>query len=126
MSARRTGAVERLSSGDLMQLAFDVGPVPMHVGAVLVLDAGPGVELAAARDAFADRIAAIPRLRQRLLRVPLGCGRPIWVDDTTFDLRRPSAPRRASHRATSTPSWRPPWRLLTAPRPPDRPPWSAT
>ncbi len=27
-------------------------------------------------------------LRQRLIRVPLGCGGPIWVDDLGFDIRR--------------------------------------
>jgi diacylglycerol O-acyltransferase / wax synthase len=30
----------------------------------------------------------VPRLRQRLVRVPLGCGGPIWVDDPGFDIRR--------------------------------------
>ena len=34
--------VDRASPADLMQLATDVGPAPMHVGAVLVLGTGPG------------------------------------------------------------------------------------
>jgi WS/DGAT/MGAT family acyltransferase len=67
-----------------MQLAFDVGPAPMQVGAVLELEAG--VDLAAARAVLADRIAAVPRLRQVLMRPPPGCGRPVWVDDARFDL----------------------------------------
>jgi len=33
-------------------------------------------------------VAAVPRLRQRLLTVPPGCGRPIWVDDPGFDVAR--------------------------------------
>ncbi|HMA46248.1 MAG TPA: wax ester/triacylglycerol synthase domain-containing protein, partial [Frankiaceae bacterium] len=80
--------IERASPDDLMQLACDVGPVPMQVGAVLVLAAGPAFDVSAAEDVIAERITAIPRLRQVLVRVPIGCGRPIWVDDATFDIRR--------------------------------------
>ena len=38
------------------------------------------------RAVVAERIAGIARLRQRLQGVPLGCGRPIWVDDPSFDI----------------------------------------
>jgi diacylglycerol O-acyltransferase / wax synthase len=69
-----------------MLLASDVGPVPMQAGAVLVLDAGAGFDLAAARATLAERITAVPRLRQRLVRAPVGCGRPIWIDDQAFDI----------------------------------------
>ena len=69
-----------------MLLASDVGPVPMQAGAVLMLDAGPDFDLAAAKATLAARITAVPRLRQRLVRAPLGCGRPIWVDDRAFDI----------------------------------------
>jgi diacylglycerol O-acyltransferase / wax synthase len=37
-------------------------------------------------DAIADRVTAVPRLRQRLVKVPLGCGRPVWVDDRDFTI----------------------------------------
>ena len=30
----------------------------------------------------------MPRLRQRLIAPPFGCGGPIWVDDPRFDIRR--------------------------------------
>jgi len=30
----------------------------------------------------------VPRLRQRLVRVPPGCGRPVWIDDPGFDAAR--------------------------------------
>ena len=77
---------QRLGPGDVQAWATDVGPVPMNVGAVLVLDAGPHFDLAGARRVLASRLAAIPRLRQALVEVPLGCGRPIWVDDPHFDV----------------------------------------
>jgi diacylglycerol O-acyltransferase len=68
--------VDRSSPADLMQFATDVGPAPMNVGAVLVLDAGPGWRVHDARRLLGERIWAVPRLRQRLYRAPPGCGRP--------------------------------------------------
>jgi diacylglycerol O-acyltransferase / wax synthase len=80
--------VERASPADLMQLAADVGPAPMHVGAVVLLDPGPGFSVEHARQLLGERICAVPRLRQRLRRAPPGCGRPFWADDPAFDLHR--------------------------------------
>jgi diacylglycerol O-acyltransferase / wax synthase len=77
---------QRLGPGDVQAWATDVGPVPMNVGAVLILDAGPDFDLSGARRLLATRLAAIPRLRQALVEVPLGCGRPVWVDDPGFDV----------------------------------------
>lgn len=77
---------QRLGAGDVQALATDVGPVPMNVGAVLVLESDTHVDLAGARQLLETRLAAIPRLRQRLVEVPFGCGRPIWVDDPRFDV----------------------------------------
>ena len=86
--ARRPARVDRAGPADLMQLAADVGPAPMHVGAVLVLGTGPGFSVEEARRLLGERIAAVPRLRQRLYRAPPGCGRPFWADDPAFDLCR--------------------------------------
>ena len=79
--------VDRASPADLMQFATDVGPAPMHVGAVLILGGGPGFSVQKAQRLLDRRIRAVPRLRQRLRRAPPGCGRPFWSDDPAFDLR---------------------------------------
>ena len=79
--------VDRATPADLMQLATDVGPAPMHVGAVLVLGTGPGFSVQDAQRLLGNRVHAVPRLRQRLRRAPPGCGRPFWADDPAFDLR---------------------------------------
>ncbi len=81
---------ERIGPGDAQQLATDVGPVPANVGALLVLGPPdpPALDPDALADLIAARLAAIPRMRQRLARVPLGCGRPIWVDDGHVHPRR--------------------------------------
>jgi len=79
--------VDRASADDMMQLAVDVGPAPMHVGAALVLAASPGFSVAEAQRLLGERVCAVPRLRQRLCRAPPGCGRPFWADDPAFDVR---------------------------------------
>jgi hypothetical protein len=54
----------------------------MQVGAVIVLERDPGT----VESLLADRIRGVPRLRRRLVGTPFGSGRPIWVDDTEFDI----------------------------------------
>jgi diacylglycerol O-acyltransferase len=82
---RGTG-LDRATPGDLMTLASDHGPVPMNIAAVLVLAEGTDLRLDMVGGLLDARIAAVPRLRQRLVRAPLGCGRPVWVDDANFEL----------------------------------------
>lgn len=77
---------ERIGPGDLTELATDVGPVPMNVGAALLLDAVPSDDIAGLVASLARRLDEIPRLRQMLVDVPFGLGRPIWVDDPHFEI----------------------------------------
>jgi len=83
-----TELIERASPTDLAFLAMDRGPVPEQIAALLVLAPSVRLDLAGVQQVLAERIGALPRLRQRLVRVPPGCGRPIWVDDPGFDIRR--------------------------------------
>ena len=118
--------VDRASPADLMELATDIGPVPMHVGAVLVLGTGPGFSVPEAQRLLGERIRAVPRLRRRLRRAPPGCGRPFWADDPAFDLRhhvqqRPCPPpgdQRALLEVAVA--------VASEPLPRSRPLWSAT
>ena len=61
-----------------------------HVGSLIVLDpsTAPGGEwnLDSVRDVFEPRLHLAAPLRQRLVEVPLGLGRPYWVDDPHFDI----------------------------------------
>ena len=66
---------------DLTVLATDRGPVPMNIGAVLEFDQHDAPSLAEVRALLAERLPAIPGLRQRLHRPPPGFGRPVWIDD---------------------------------------------
>jgi diacylglycerol O-acyltransferase / wax synthase len=77
---------ERASGNDLMELVCDTTGTSMQVAAVLVLDTRSPVGIAAVREAIAERVKAAPRLRQRLVDAPFGCGGPVWVDDPAFDI----------------------------------------
>lgn len=126
VSARAGPRVDRASPADLMQLATDVGPAPMNVGAVLVLEPRPGVTVAEAERLLTERIEAVPRLRQRLRRAPPGCGRPYWADDAEFDrrhhVRRRDCPQPGDQRALLGLAAG----VLTEPLPWSRPLWTAT
>jgi diacylglycerol O-acyltransferase len=80
--------IDRASATDLAFLAMDRGRVPEQIAAILVLAPGASFDLTGAQRLLAERIAAVPRLRQRLVHLPPGCGRPVWVDDAGFDIRR--------------------------------------
>lgn len=127
--------VERISSGDLVQLATDVGPVPMNVGAVLLLDPSAGITVGDLEVAVCTRLAGVGRLRQRLVTVRPGLGRPYWLDDGTFDIHthvsQATSPDAAGLDAllsvavdevtTPLPRDRPLWRALLVSAPTGRP-----
>ncbi len=71
-----------------MFLALQRASVPEQFGVVLVLEPDGPFDAAAAVRLVAARIRSVPRLRQRIQRVPPGCGRPIWVDDADFTVDR--------------------------------------
>ena len=121
-----TPVVDRASPNDLMQLGSGHGPAPIHVAAVLLLAPAEPLDLTRVRSALADRARRVPRLRRRLVSTPLGCGRPIWVDDPAFDITRhvkcqpwpkPGGEQAVLDLATD---------LLVHPLPTDRPLWSVT
>ena len=80
--------IERASSTDLAFLAMDTGKVPQQFAVILILDRPGDFSLSQLRQIVSDRIVAIPRLRQRLIKVPPGCGRPLWIDDPDFHINR--------------------------------------
>src|SRR6185436_6035580 len=77
---QRAARVDRASSADVMELVCDVSGTSMQIAVVLVLQ-GAAVGLDAVLQGFDHRIRAVPRLRQRLVATPFGCGRQVWVDD---------------------------------------------
>src|SRR3954454_4983022 len=63
----------------------DNQPSHMHVASVTIFDGeAPGYDDFV--QGVADRLHLVPRYRQKLAFVPLGQGRPRWVDDPTFNI----------------------------------------
>jgi diacylglycerol O-acyltransferase len=82
--------MRQLTSLDAQFLHVESTTTVGHVGGLLVLDpsGAPGGELtlSALRAVLEPRLHLAAPLRQRLVEVPLGLGRPYWVDDPEFDL----------------------------------------
>ncbi|MFS8102501.1 WS/DGAT domain-containing protein [Lentzea alba] len=78
--------IDRASPTDRAFLAMDDDRSPAHFGVILLFGETGGFDVARGRQVLAERVAAVPRLRQRLVRTPFGCGGPIWVDDEDFDI----------------------------------------
>lgn len=85
-SNEMTSAIERASSADLAFLAMDTGKVPQQFAVILILDQPGDFGLSELRKLISKRILAVPRLRQRLIKVPPGCGRSVWTDDPDFHI----------------------------------------
>ena len=78
---------ERLQPRDLAFLAGQSASTPMHNATVEIFEPGEsGFDYQALVDLVADRIAFVPRYRQRLRPVPGRLANPIWVDDARFDI----------------------------------------
>jgi hypothetical protein len=76
---------ERLSTLDALFLELEDRTSHMHVGAVAVFEGKP--------PPYADflaliqaRLDQVPRYRQRVVFVPFRQGRPVWIDESQFDL----------------------------------------
>ncbi len=92
---------DRLSSLDTSFLHLEDAATPMHVGSVMVFDAPiGGFDYESLVTLISQRIAHVPRYRQRIKTVPGSLANPVWVDDTNFDMsyhvRRSALPRPGS------------------------------
>ncbi len=92
---------ERLRPRDLALLATESATTPMHNATLEIFDPGESAfDYQRLVALVADRIAFVPRYRQRLQTVPGRLANPVWVDDPEFDLayhvRRSALPRPGS------------------------------
>jgi len=77
---------DRLTGLDSSFLHLERDSTHMHVAACSVF-AGSAPTYDELVEAIESRLQLVPRYRQRLAFVPLGQGRPVWVDDPHFNLR---------------------------------------
>ena len=79
-------AGDRLTGLDASFLHLEDASAHMHVAGVMLFE-GPPPPYEELLDVFERRLPLVPRYRQRLAFVPLGQGRPRWVDDPHLNLR---------------------------------------
>ena len=90
--------MERLSSLDASFLYIENSQTPMNIGSVSIFQpSDSGFEHETLVKLIKERLAFVPRYRQRVKAIPLGMFRPVWVDDTAFDVsyhvRRSTLPK---------------------------------
>ena len=77
---------DRLSTEDTSFLYMESPVNHMNVGALMLFE-DSGATVDELRAHIESRLHKVPRFRKRLMWVPFGAGRPIWVDDENFDIR---------------------------------------
>ncbi|MGH3448866.1 MAG: WS/DGAT/MGAT family O-acyltransferase [Nocardioidaceae bacterium] len=91
---------ERLQPLDTVFLATDSANTPMHVATLDIFAPDEGFDYERLVALIGDRIAFVPRYRQRVRRILGEVATPVWVDDEDFDLtyhvRRSALPRPGS------------------------------
>jgi diacylglycerol O-acyltransferase len=85
MSDAHQGHLDRLSSVDAGFLHMEEDGAHMHIGALGVFE-GPPPSIESFRAHIDARLPRLPRYRQRVQEMPLGTGRPVWVEDEAFRL----------------------------------------
>ena len=90
--------MERLSSLDASFLYIENSQTPMNIGSVSIFQPSEGgFEHETLVKLIKARLAFVPRYRQRVKEIPFGIFRPVWVDDTAFDVsyhvRRSALPK---------------------------------
>jgi diacylglycerol O-acyltransferase len=81
--------MEQLQGLDASFLSAETPNAPMHVGSLLTFaprNADDAFDFDRYRDLMSSRIHVSKVFRQRLATVPLGLGRPFWVQDPGFDV----------------------------------------
>jgi len=92
---------DRLRARDLAFLTAETATAPRHNATVEIFDPGPdGMDHETLVRLVGDRLAFVPRYRQRVRWVPGHLANPVWVDDPHFELgyhvRRSALPRPGS------------------------------
>lgn len=80
-----------LSVLDTFTLVIDSKKYPMQGISIFVLDPSTSVApfgFERVREHFRRVLPAVPVLRSRLVEMPLGLAKPVWVNDPQFDIRK--------------------------------------
>src|SRR5690606_33379108 len=99
--AAREGAsgsvITRLTPQDASFYRLESSSNPIHIGSLAILhntttdSAGDGkgrpcLDYARLVDLVESRLSLVPRYRRKVREIPLSLGRPVWVEDSRFDI----------------------------------------
>ncbi len=76
--------LESLSGMDATFLYGETETSPMHVGSVAIIEGE--LNFKTFKNTIASRIHQIPKLRKRLMTIPMSIDYPYWADDPNFDI----------------------------------------
>ncbi len=91
----------RMTPQDASYYYLETSNTPMHIGSLAILEPPEGgVHYDRVLRLVEQRLAEVPRYRQKVREVALGLSRPVWIDDRDFDItyhvRRSAVPRPGS------------------------------
>lgn len=86
--------ITRLTPQDASYYRLESGTNPSHIGSLAILanapaepdELGRGLDYAALLDLVEARLPLVPRYRRKVREIPLQLGRPVWVEDSRFDI----------------------------------------
>ncbi len=96
-----TRVIAKLTPQDADFFRLEATTHPVHIGSLAVLDntgddGGPILDYQGLVDLVESRLPLVPRYRRKVREIPLSLGRPVWVEDSHFDityhLRRSALP----------------------------------
>lgn len=77
----------RLSALDASMLYLEDATTPMHIGGVAIFRRPrTGFDYESLLSLIERRLSLVPRYRQRVRHIPGHLARPVWTDDTEFDI----------------------------------------
>lgn len=83
--------MQRLNGQDSLFVYGEASGWPLHMGSLAVYDPATspdGLDLERVRELYRQRLPHLAAFRHRLVRVPGGLDRPVWVEEPTVDVAR--------------------------------------
>ncbi|MEU1984904.1 wax ester/triacylglycerol synthase family O-acyltransferase [Nocardia sp. NPDC019395] len=82
--------IARLTPQDADFFRLESTTHPVHIGSLIVLDNTAGddrlLDYRVLVDLVESRLPLVPRYRRKVREIPLSLGRPVWVEDSRFDI----------------------------------------
>jgi diacylglycerol O-acyltransferase / wax synthase len=89
-----SSVITRLTPQDASFYRLESSSNPIHIGSLAIVRTvdpehragAPGLDYDRLVDLVESRLSLVPRYRRKVREIPFGLGRPVWVDDSAFDI----------------------------------------